>query len=98
MLKDDSSGCTSAMAFVRSSKFRHVLGTPAKKDKCYDTIKITRGPHESDMSSINSKFLAVVTEVQGGGAFLVLPVEKVSGAASGASLTISSLPRLGGWT
>lgn len=65
------------MAFVRSSKFRHVLGTPAKKDKCYDTIKITRGPHESDMSSINSKFLAVVTEVQGGGAFLVLPVEKV---------------------
>lgn len=65
--------------FVRSSKFRHVFGTPAKKDKCYDNLRIAKGPHESDMSSVNSKFLAVVTEVQGGGSFLVLPLEKVRG-------------------
>ncbi|CAI8034341.1 Coronin-1A [Geodia barretti] len=63
--------------FVRSSKFRHVFGTPAKKDKCYDNLKISKGPHESDMSAVNSKFIAVVTEVRGGGSFIVLPLEKV---------------------
>ena len=63
--------------FVRSSKFRHVFGTAAKRDKCYDNIRITKGPHESNMSSVNQKFLAVVVEVQGGGSFLVLPLEKV---------------------
>jgi hypothetical protein len=63
--------------FVRSSKFRHVFGTPAKRDKCYDNIRISKGPHESNMSSVNRKFLAVVVEVQGGGSFVVLPLEKV---------------------
>ena len=63
--------------FVRSSKFRHVEGKPAKKDMCYDNLKISKGPHESDMSSVNSKFIAVVLEVQGGGTFVVLPLKKV---------------------
>ena len=65
------------MAFVRSSKFRHVFGTPYKKDNCYDNIRITKSPHESSMSSVNGKFLAVVQESSGGGSFFVCPLEKV---------------------
>lgn len=61
---------------VRSSKYRHVFGTPYKKDKCYDNIRITKAPWESNMSSVNKKFLAVVMESQGGGSFLVLPLDK----------------------
>ena len=66
-----------ANRIVRSSKFRHVFGTPAKKDQWYDNIRVTNSPHESNMSAVNAKFIAVVTEVQGGGSFLVLPLEKV---------------------
>lgn len=63
--------------FVRSSKYRHVFGTEFKRDKCYDGIRITKSPHESNMCSVNGKFLAVVMEAQGGGAFLVAPLTAV---------------------
>ena len=63
--------------FVRYSKFRHVFGTPYKREKCYDNIKITKSPHDSNMCAVNGKFLAVVLEAQGGGAFLVVPLSKV---------------------
>lgn len=65
---------------VRSSKFRHVFGTPCKKERCYDNIRITKAPWESNMCDVNSKFVAVVLESQGGGAFLVAPLDKVSDA------------------
>ncbi|XP_043465469.1 coronin-2B-like isoform X2 [Leptopilina heterotoma] len=60
---------------VRSSKFRHVYGAPAKREKCYDNIKITKNAHDSQFCAVNPKFLAIVTEVAGGGAFLVLPLD-----------------------
>ncbi len=63
--------------FVRSSKFRHVFGTPNKKENCYDNVRITKSPHESNMCSVNGKFVAVVLESQGGGAFTVFPLAKV---------------------
>ncbi|CAG9856516.1 unnamed protein product [Phyllotreta striolata] len=59
---------------VRSSKFRHVYGEPAKREKCYDNIQITRNAHDSQFCAVNPKFLAVVTEVAGGGAFTVVPI------------------------
>lgn len=62
---------------VRSSKFRHVYGNPAKKEKCYENIKITKNAHDSNFCAINPKFVAIVTEVAGGGSFLVLPISKV---------------------
>lgn len=65
---------------VRSSKFRHVFGNPAKRDRCYDNVKITKNAHDSHFCAVNPKFVAIVTEVAGGGAFLVLPVEKVGRA------------------
>lgn len=69
--------------FVRSSKFRHVFGTAAKSEKCFQDVKISKGPHESNMSSVNCKFLAVVLEVQGGGSFLVLQSSHVSQSVAG---------------
>lgn len=64
---------------IRSSKFRHVYGAPAKRDRCYENIKITKNAHDSQFCAVNPKFVAVVTEVAGGGAFLVLPIDHVSG-------------------
>ena len=60
---------------VRSSKFRHVYGAPAKRQKCYENVKITRNTHDSNFCSVNPKFLAVVIEVGGGGSFIVLPLD-----------------------
>lgn len=62
---------------VRSSKFRHVYGSPAKRERCYDNVKITKNAHDSHFCAVNPKFVAVVTEVAGGGAFLVLPINQV---------------------
>ena len=68
--------------FVRPSKFRHVFGRSFKKDKCYNEIEFTRdrtgGTHDGGMfSSVNGKFMAVAVSADGGGAFLVAPLEKV---------------------
>lgn len=63
---------------MRSSKFRHVYGNPAKKEKCYENIKITKNAHDSNFCAVNPKFVAIVTEVAGGGAFMVLPIDRVS--------------------
>ena len=60
---------------VRSSKFRHVYGAPAKRQKCYENLKITRNTHDSNFCTVNPKFLAVVIEVGGGGSFIVLPLD-----------------------
>ena len=64
---------------VRSSKFRHIFGSPARRDRCYDNLKITRNAHDGNFCAANPKFVAVVTEVAGGGAFIVIPLERVSG-------------------
>ena len=67
----------SKFAVKRTTKFRHVFGTAFKKDKCYDGVNITKSPHESNMCAVNGIFLAVVLDVQGGGAFFVAPLTKV---------------------
>ncbi|NXP27261.1 COR2A protein, partial [Scytalopus superciliaris] len=58
----------------RSSKFRHVYGKAASKDKCYDCVPITLNVHDNYFCAVNPYFLAVVTECAGGGAFLVIPI------------------------
>ena len=62
---------------VRSSKFRHVFGTALKREQCYDNIRITKNSWDSNFCAVNPKFLAIVIEAAGGGAFLVLPLNKV---------------------
>ncbi|XP_065063838.1 coronin-1C-A-like [Rhopilema esculentum] len=62
--------------FVRESKFRHVFGEPFKKENCYDGISITKNAWDGNYCAVNSKFVAVVLESRGGGAFIVLPLQK----------------------
>ncbi|EMP37546.1 Coronin-2A [Chelonia mydas] len=60
----------------RSSKFRHVYGKPASKEKCYDCVPITCSVHDNHFCAVNPHFIAVVTECAGGGAFLVIPIRQ----------------------
>lgn len=61
---------------VRNSKFRHVFAQPLKRENCYDNIRITKSSWDSNFCAVNPKFLAIVIEAAGGGAFLVLPLQK----------------------
>lgn len=67
----------SSVKVVRTSKFRHVFGQAFKREQCYDNIRITKNSWDSNFCAINPKFLAIVIEAAGGGAFLVLPLNKV---------------------
>ncbi|XP_043084825.1 coronin-2B isoform X2 [Puntigrus tetrazona] len=60
----------------RSSKFRHVYGKAGSREQCYEGIPITHSVHDNHFCAVNPKFLAVVTESAGGGAFLVIPLHK----------------------
>lgn len=61
---------------IRASKFRHVYGAPAKKDRWFENVRISRNAHDSNYCAVNPKFVAVVVEVGGGGSFIVLQVDK----------------------
>lgn len=63
---------------VRSSKFRHVFGQAVKADQCYDDIRISQMTWDSNFCSVNPKFVAMIVDASGGGAFIVLPLSKVS--------------------
>lgn len=41
-------------------------------------MNITKNAHDSHFCAVNPKFIAIVTEVAGGGAFIVLPLDAVS--------------------
>lgn len=65
---------------VRTSKFRHVFGSASKQDQCYDGLRVTKNANDSQFCAVNTKFVAVVCEAGGGGAFSVMPLGKVSGS------------------
>lgn len=65
--------------FVRASKFRHVYGTPNKKEQCYDNIKPSRNAWDSNLIKANPYFLGVCWEAAGGGAFAVINQQKDMG-------------------
>jgi len=58
---------------VRQSKYRHVFGTPVKKENCYDDIRLSRDAWDSNYVACNTKFFAVCWEAAGGGSFVVVP-------------------------
>lgn len=62
---------------VRQSKFRHVFGTPARKDACIEGFRVTNCAFEGNFIAANGKFVAACVEVGGGGAFIVLPIDTV---------------------
>ncbi|XP_053084799.1 coronin-1C-A isoform X2 [Pangasianodon hypophthalmus] len=61
---------------VRQSKFRHVFGQAVKNDQCYDDIRVSRVTWDSAFCAVNPKFVAIIVEASGGGAFMVLPLQK----------------------
>ena len=63
---------------VRQSKFRHVFGSNQKREQCFDNIRISKSSWDSTFCAVNPKFVAVIVESGGGGAFLVFPINKVS--------------------
>ena len=79
---------------IRSSKFRHVYGSPAKRQKCYENVKITKNTQDSNLCAANPKFLAVVIEVGGGGSFIVLPINETGRVTHHVSKVILTLPLL----
>ena len=63
--------------FVRASKYRHVFGQASKKTECYDSLRITKNSLENYYIAINSKYIALCIDAGGGGAFVIIPHEKV---------------------
>ncbi|SCU97688.1 LAFA_0G12706g1_1 [Lachancea sp. 'fantastica'] len=66
--------------FVRASKYRHVYGQVAKKERHYENIRVTNNAWDSNLIKANSKFLTVNWNSSGGGAFAVIPLAEVGKA------------------
>lgn len=82
-------------SIVRQSKFRHVFGQTVKTEQGYDDIRVSKVTWDSSFCAVNPKFLAVIVESSGGGAFLVLPLFKVSKVKGDAFLaSLSSVLKL----
>ncbi|SCV71662.1 BQ2448_3250 [Microbotryum intermedium] len=61
--------------FVRASNYRHVYGSPAKREMTYENIKISASAWDTNLVSASTKYLAVNYQSGGGGAFLVTPLD-----------------------
>lgn len=62
---------------VRQSKFRHVFAQVWKSEHCIDDVRVSRVTWDGPLCAVNPKFIAVIVEAGGGGAFLVVPSGKV---------------------
>jgi len=62
---------------VRSSKYRNVFGTTPKKEHTYDGVKVSRSAWDTNKIKVNTKYVAVMWEASGGGAFAVLNLESL---------------------
>lgn len=40
--------------FVRASKFRHVYGTVAKREACYDNVRVSSNAWDSNLIAVNA--------------------------------------------
>lgn len=61
---------------VRQSKFRHVFAQAWKAEHCLDDVRVSRVTWDGPLCAVNPKFIAVIIEAGGGGAFLVVPINK----------------------
>ncbi|KAL4705840.1 hypothetical protein ACJJTC_019275 [Scirpophaga incertulas] len=77
---------------VRSSKFRHVYGQALKREQCYDNIRVSKSSWDSTFCAVNPKFLAIIVESAGGGAFIVLPHNKLYDECDYCNVTFSFSP------
>ncbi|CAO3596440.1 unnamed protein product [Absidia cylindrospora] len=67
----------SRFGFVRPSKYRHVYGTCAKRDYCYDNLRVSANAWDTNMVAVNPLFLSVNWQLSGGGSFGVIPLYTV---------------------
>ncbi|ORZ08355.1 hypothetical protein BCR42DRAFT_144034 [Absidia repens] len=67
----------SRFGFVRPSKYRHVYGTCAKRDYCYDNLRVSANAWDTNMVAVNPLFLSVNWQSSGGGSFGVIPLSTV---------------------
>lgn len=58
--------------FVRPSKYRHVFGTPSKREYCYENLKVSTSAWDTNLIKINPLFFSVNWNASGGGAFAVV--------------------------
>jgi len=63
--------------FVRASKYRHVFGQPAKKDQCFDNVRVSRSAWDTNLIKVNPLFISLNLEASGGGAFTVIKHDNV---------------------
>ncbi|CDH52969.1 actin-binding protein [Lichtheimia corymbifera JMRC:FSU:9682] len=63
--------------FVRPSKYRHVYGTAAKRDYCYDNVRVSLNAWDTNMVQVNPLFISMNWQASGGGAFAVIPLSTV---------------------
>ncbi|KAM8999688.1 coronin-6 isoform 4-T11 [Sarcophilus harrisii] len=77
-LPGPAAGSAPAMSrrVVRQSKFRHVFGQAGKAEQTYEDIRVSKVTWDSSFCAVNPKFLAIIVEAGGGGAFMVLPLAK----------------------
>lgn len=54
-----------------------MFGRGSRKENCYENVLITQKAHDTAACAVNPKFVAIAVEVAGGGAFIVLPLDKV---------------------
>lgn len=58
--------------FVRESKFRHIFGQTAPKEKQFEGVIVSKSRLEGNFCAANSKFIAIVLNTTGAGVFTVL--------------------------
>ncbi|RIA98658.1 hypothetical protein C1645_749469 [Glomus cerebriforme] len=63
--------------FVRTSKFRHVFGTAAKYEHCFDNVKVSASAWDTNLVKVNPLFVSINWNAGGGGAFAVIPHKNV---------------------
>ncbi|KAK9718480.1 Coronin-like protein crn1 [Basidiobolus ranarum] len=68
--------------FIRASKFRHVYGSSAKRDDCYDNLRISTSAWDTNIVKVNPRFLSVNWNAGGGGAFAIIPLESIGKMSS----------------
>ncbi|GAA6028103.1 hypothetical protein JCM8097_001872 [Rhodosporidiobolus ruineniae] len=61
--------------FVRASSYRHTFGTPAKREDCYENIKLSANAFDTNLVSASGKYVAANWQASGGGAFVVTPID-----------------------
>lgn len=62
--------------FVRPSKYRHVYPNVAKKEACYENVKVSNNAWDTNLVAANGKYISINWNASGGGAFAVLPINR----------------------